>query len=272
MSKDISLPVVLTIAGSDNTGGAGIQADIKAAIACNVYPSTVITAVTAQSNKGLRSIEYVGRKMLLDQLETVFECLKPDAVKIGLIPNAESAILIANFLKSKCQRNIVLDTVLGATAGGNFNGNDSQREETINAIKENLFPITTLITPNIPELRILARSDQKNQNLNMLVEKIFDLYNFRSLLLKGGHSSALECVDKLYSGKTLIKEYKTARIDTSHSHGTGCVLSMAIACNLAKGNSLEKSIAEAKNLIFKSILSGQKNKVMDIYGPVHPNI
>lgn len=261
-----SMPIVLSIAGSDNTGGAGIQADIKTCVACNVYPATVITAITAQNQKGLLSIKYVGDEMLEDQLKTLYECLSPDAVKIGILPNVNAIRIIRDFLKDRNQKNIILDTVISASSGGYFS--EKEIDQTIKAIKEDLFPLTSLITPNIPELIRIA--DTGSDDLTACIRKLFNKYQIKNILLKGGHKEGSECIDTLYESDGSITSYTSKRINSPHTHGTGCTLSTAIACGLAKGLSLCESISEAKNIVTNAILRGLKMPVYPEYGPIHP--
>lgn len=271
MNKHVSLfPVVLSIAGSDNTGGAGIQADIKTCIAERVYPCTVITAVTAQNNKGLKKISYVGDEMLRQQLITVYECLKPDAVKIGLLPNSSSVRIITDILNQYNQKNIVVDTVLGATAGGKFTKSAEIEDEMLSLLKSLLFPISKLITPNIPELERLLNLKNQIGDIEKKIDIFFSKFNLKNILVKGGHSSDIYSTDILYSKEGKIAEFKNERILSDHTHGTGCVLSSSIACGLAKGLSLENAIRSAKNLITKAIIRGRDFPVMELYGPVHP--
>lgn len=263
-----SLPVVLSIAGSDNTGGAGIQADIKTCISLGIYPCTAITAVTAQNHKGLARMEYVGDEMLHDQLEATYEYLNPDAVKIGLIPNSASIRIIADILRKYHQKNIVIDTVLGATSGGNFSKDLEAQKEMINSLTSELFPISSVITPNIPEAFKILEKETNTLSDDELSDEFYKRFELNSILLKGGHGDGITCNDILYTGLRKRIEYNSPRIDSNNTHGTGCVLSTAIACGLAKNYSIEKAIGDAKKLITAAILKGKNNPINRIYGPV----
>lgn len=261
------LPIVLSIAGSDNTGGAGIQADIKTCVSMNVYCCTAITAITAQNFKGLRRLEYVGNDMLMDQLETVYECIKPDAVKIGLLPNTQAIEIIAESLIRHKQKNIVLDPVLGTTTGGVFG---DKPNEVIASMKAHLFPIADLITPNVPELERLGGDSCETTDLDDRITALASETELKSLLVKGGHNNTDICEDILFQAGKRTAVFSSPRIKSDHTHGTGCVLSTAIACGLAKGEPLTKSISRAKKLIIKAIENGRDYPVMPLYGPVQP--
>lgn len=259
-----ALPVVVSIAGSDCSGGAGIQADIKTCAASGVFCPTAITAVTAQNPTAVTRVEYVGDRMLASQLESIFDSIHPDAVKIGMIPCASAACVIAEAIRKYELKNIVIDPVLEATAGGSLSG---ETYSTTKAVTENLFPEAFLVTPNIPELFRLLGQEEKTETeecARLLMEK----FSVRNLLVKGGHAEGGYCIDTLYSEEVKKVTYKSERILTTHTHGTGCTLSSAIACGLAKGNDLRTAIEEAKRLIVNAIKKGAEYPVYPDNGPL----
>lgn len=237
---------VLTIAGSDSSGGAGIQADLKTMLANGVYGMSAITALTAQNTLGVRSVLEVTPTFLKEQLDAVFEDIYPDAVKIGMISDAKLVEVIAERLKFYQAKNIVVDPVMIATSGANLT-----KDSAIIKIKELLFPLATLITPNILEAQILAEMPIKNAlDMEKAAKKMGDTFNC-AILLKGGHSIN-DANDLLYA-KQRLTWFKGERINNTNTHGTGCTLSSAIASNLAKGKSLEEAILAAKKYLSSTL-------------------
>ena len=232
----------LTIAGSDSSGGAGIQADIKTMTAHSVYAMSAITALTAQNTTGVKSIFEVTPAFLEDQLDSVFSDIFPDAVKIGMIPNRELIIVISEKLKNYGAKNIVLDPVMVATSGANLSN-----ESALSALKEYLLPMAAVVTPNLFEAEILSGMRIKSANdMEKAAETIFRTYH-SAVLLKGGHSIN-DANDLLYQ-ENGPKWFFGDRIKTENTHGTGCTLSSAICANLAKGFELETSVEMAKRYI-----------------------
>lgn len=238
----------ISIAGSDSSGGAGIQADIKTMTMNGVYSSTAITALTAQNTTGVKSILSVDPDFLSDQIDSVFVDIFPDAVKIGMIPNADLIEVVAKKLMEYSAKNIVLDPVMVSTSGASLSEGGA-----IFAMKKCLIPISDLITPNIPEAEVLSGISIKDRDdMEKAAKAIGDEYNV-ACLLKGGHSIN-DANDLLYSdGK--FKWFCSRRIENKNTHGTGCTLSSAIASNLAKGKSMEESIELAKVYIEKALES-----------------
>ncbi|MDE6665293.1 MAG: bifunctional hydroxymethylpyrimidine kinase/phosphomethylpyrimidine kinase [Ruminococcus sp.] len=233
---------VLTIAGSDSSGGAGIQADIKTMTMHGVYAMSAITALTAQNTTGVRSIYPVTPDFLKQQIDAVFEDIRPDAVKIGMVSSPELAKVIAERLVFYKAENIVTDPVAVSTSGSELS-----TSEAYEVIKEKLLPISAVITPNIPEAELIARKKIKNSDDMMKVSGyIAEKYDC-PVLCKGGHGADM-ADDFLYTSGGGIW-FKGERIDNPNTHGTGCTLSSAIASNLAKGYTLEKSIRLAKEYI-----------------------
>ena len=229
------MKTVLSIAGSDCSGGAGIQADIKTMTLNGVYAMSAVTALTAQNTTGVRAIEEVSPDFLKAQLDAVFEDIYPDAVKIGMVASKELIISIAERLKHYNAGNIVVDPVMVATSGSAL-----LKTDAIDALIKDLFPISSVITPNIPEAEVLS-------GMKILNEKDMVTAAKKIVLIKGGHS-VNDATDILYSDGEM-SFFKGKRIDNPNTHGTGCTLSSAIASNLAKGYSMKESVKRAKDYI-----------------------
>ena len=238
----------LTIAGSDCSGGAGIQADLKTMAAHHVYGMSAITALTAQNTAGVSDIMAVTVKFLEEQLVCVFEDIRPDAVKTGMVSSSELIKVIAEKLRFYEAKNIVVDTVMTATSGSRLI-NDS----AVKTLKDELIPLADVITPNIPEAEVLAEMSVRNSD-DMLTaaKKIYDSFGC-SVLLKGGHRIN-DANDLLYSKEGACWFYGK-RIDNPNTHGTGCTLSSAIASNLAKGLPLEKAVSKAKDYLSLALMA-----------------
>lgn len=240
------MKTVLTIAGSDSCGGAGIQADIKTMTMNGVYAMSAITALTAQNTTGVRSIQESTSEFLKDQLDAVFEDIYPDAVKVGMVSSKNLICVIAERLKYYMASNVVVDPVMVATSGCSLIKTDA----TDTMINE-LFPIATIITPNIPEAEIIAEmSVRGKEDMITAAEKIGKMYNC-SVLLKGGHNIN-DANDILYSDGEICW-FESERINNPNTHGTGCTLSSAIAANLAKGYCLVESVQRAKKYVSEAI-------------------
>lgn len=240
--KIYGLRTALTIAGSDCSGGAGIQADIKTMQANGVYAMSVITALTAQNTTGVSGIFDVPAEFTARQIDMVFEDIRPDAVKIGMISSAETAKAVAERLKFHKAVNIVVDPVAVATSGSTLSGSDAYE-----AVKENLFPIASLITPNIPEAELISGMKINSPaDMEKASQLIFEKYGC-AVLCKGGHS-VNDANDYLLTEK-VGKWFEGKRIDNPNTHGTGCTLSSAVATFLAKGYSLENAVSAAKDYV-----------------------
>lgn len=236
------MKTVLSIAGSDSIGGAGIQADIKS-ITCNgCYAMTAITALTAQNTLGVKSIQESSPSFLADQIDSVFTDIVPDAVKIGMVSSKELINTIAGKLKEYKATNIVLDPVMVATSGSKLISDDA-----IETLKEKLLPLATIITPNIPESEILSGMKIKTEEDMVLAAKAISDKFGTAVLVKGGHSIN-DANDVLYYGSDFLW-FPQERIDNSNTHGTGCTLSSAIASHLALGETLECAVHSAKNYL-----------------------
>ena len=242
----------LTIAGSDSSGGAGIQADIKTMTANGVYAMSAITALTAQNTTGVTGILEVTPEFLALQLDAVFTDIFPDAVKTGMVSSIALIEVIAEKLKSYQAKNIVVDPVMVATSGARLIS-----EDAIDSLTTRLFPLATLITPNIPEAEILSgRSIKDKEGMEAAAREIYESKGC-SVLLKGGHRIC-DANDLLFNGEQSIWIYGE-RIQNPNTHGTGCTLSSAIASNLAKGMDLEAAVRCAKRY-----LSGALAAMLDL--------
>lgn len=243
------MKTVLTIAGSDSGGGAGIQADIKTIMANGCYAMSAITALTAQNTMGVTGIQETTPEMLALQLDAVFTDIRPDVIKIGMVASEKLIRVIADKLKEYQAEHVVVDTVMVSTSGHRLID-----EDAIGALKECLLPIAEVITPNIPEAEVLAgMTIRGEQDMVCAAEKISEVYGC-AVLCKGGHSIN-DANDVLYSdGK--VNWYYGKRIDNPNTHGTGCTLSSAIASNLAKGYKIDEAIKNAKDYISGALADG----------------
>lgn len=233
---------VLTIAGSDSSGGAGIQADIKTITAHKIYAESVITALTAQNTTGVFDIMDATPEFVAAQLDAVFGDIFPDAVKIGMVSNSEIIKVIAQKLKEYNAKNIVIDPVMVSTSGCRLISEEAQK-----TLQEVLLPLGTVITPNIPEAEVLSGISIKDEDGMISAAEIIAKKYSGAILVKGGHL-VNDAVDLLYKDGS-YRWFKAKKINNPNTHGTGCTLSSAIACNLASGKSLDESIACAKEYL-----------------------
>jgi len=254
---------VLTIAGSDSSGGAGIQADIKTMVNHNVYAMSVITAITAQNTMGVQNVLSLNKDIISDQIASIFNDIVPDAIKIGMVSNCEIIETIYEKLSHYNAKNIVVDPVMVATSKGKLID-----EEAIECLSNNLFKIATLVTPNIFEAEILSGFKIKSVNdMERASIKLFEKYKI-PFLIKGGHLN--NSASDLLITETGSKWYISPLIENKNTHGTGCTLSSAIASNLAKGEPLEKAIDKSKKYITKAI--EYKLDIGNGRGPLYHNI
>ncbi|SDB24268.1 hydroxymethylpyrimidine/phosphomethylpyrimidine kinase [Pseudobutyrivibrio sp. YE44] len=240
------MQVVLSIAGSDSSGGAGIQADLKTMCAHGVYGMTAITALTSQNTTGVTSIVEAEPQFLEEQIEACLSDIPAQAIKIGMLPSVEMVDVVARKLLQYQIENVVLDPVMVATSGSVL-----MRDETSERMAEILFPLSKVITPNIPEAEVLTSKSIYGKNaMEEAAAELGTKYNC-SVLLKGGHGIK-DANDVLFDhGK--ITWFEGKRIDNPNTHGTGCTLSTAIACNLALGYELKDSIPRAKEFLTRAI-------------------
>lgn len=243
------MKTALTIAGSDSSGGAGVQADIKTMTMNGVYAMSAITALTAQNTLGVRSILEVAPDFLKEQLDAVFEDIFPDSIKIGMVSSSELIEVIADRLKLYNAKNIVVDPVMVATSGSSLIKTDA-----VKTLVEKLLPVATLVTPNIPEAEILSDIKIKSKDDMIKAARFIAKSYGCSVLLKGGHS--INDANDLLCENGRLVWFDGKRIDNPNTHGTGCTLSSAIASNLAKGFSLEEAVKKAKKYISDALLEG----------------
>ncbi len=243
------METALTIAGSDSSGGAGVQADIKTMTMNGVYAMSAITALTAQNTLGVRAILEVVPDFLKEQLDAIFEDIFPESVKIGMVSSSELINVIADRLKYYNAKNIVVDPVMVATSGSALIKTDA-----IKTLVEKLLPIATVVTPNIPEAEILTDIKINNKEDMIKAAKCIGENYGCSVLLKGGHRIN-DANDILYENGSLVW-FEGKRIDNPNTHGTGCTLSSAIASNLARGLTLAESVKRAKDYISNALTAG----------------
>lgn len=243
-------PTLLTIAGSDSCGGAGIQADIKTACAFKVYASSVVTAVTAQNSFSVTDILPVGQEMVNAQLKAVTDDFIPDVIKIGMIPDYSTVMAISNFLDTLSDLNVkvVIDPVLVSTSGSSLAGDI---HSTAEAMLSHLFPHAYVITPNLQEAAFFLGEDDVALS-DSTAEKLRALFKCENIVLKGGHSSDREFSEDILLSESAI-HFKSKRIVSHNTHGTGCAFSSALACGIAHGKPLEKAMADAKEFISRAI-------------------
>ncbi len=261
------MKTALSIAGSDCSGGAGIQADLKTMTMNGVYAMSAITAMTAQNTTGVFAIQESTPEFLKQQIDAVFEDIRPDAVKIGMMASAELIAVIANRLQHHQAENIVVDPVMVATSGSALMNPDA-----LQTLMDDLLPLAVLVTPNIPEAQVLSGMTISSKDDMITAAKQIGDTCHCAVLLKGGHSIN-DANDLLYvNGETIWFEGK--RINNPNTHGTGCTLSSAIAANLAKGFTLAESVQRAKAYISGALAamldlgkdSGPMNHAFDLQG------
>lgn len=240
---------ILTIAGSDCSGGAGIQADIKTITAHKMYAMSVITSLTAQNTTGVYGIIDTPADFTAKQIDCIFSDIRPDAVKIGMLSNAENILAVAERLEFYKAENVVIDPVMISTSGCPLIS-----EEAKKVLISRIFPLAVLITPNIPEAEELSEIKIKNYNDIIQAGKIIYEKTNVNILVKGGHGIS-KADDLLFCNNNYIT-IKGNIVDTENTHGTGCTLSSAIACNLAMGYPLEICIKNAKTYLENTMKTG----------------
>lgn len=244
------MKAVLSIAGSDSSGGAGIQADIKTIAAHHLFAETAITALTAQNTTGVFGVMDVDPDFVASQIDAVFDDIRPDAVKIGMVSSAAIAVAIAERLEAHGARNIVVDPVMVATSGSRLIDDDA-----IEALKARLIPLADIITPNIPEAEVLCGFPIDHEDDMERAARRLVLLGGGAVLVKGGHGrQGANDVLVTRDGQTIWLRH--ARIDTPNTHGTGCTLSSAIACGLAEGNDMPSAVRSAKDYVSGALAAG----------------
>jgi hydroxymethylpyrimidine/phosphomethylpyrimidine kinase len=260
----MTIEVALTIAGSDSSGGAGIQADLKTFAALGVYGASVITALTAQNTQGVSGIHQVPADFVTAQIDAVFGDLDVKAVKIGMVAQVSTIEAIAAGLQRWSPKHVVLDPVMVATSGDRLLASDA-----IAALRTRLIPRACLITPNLPEAAaLLDEPVASNQAAIESQGRRLLAMGCPAVLIKGGHGQGAESIDYLVSGSDTIA-LAAPRIATRNTHGTGCSLSSAIAAGLAKGENIEAAVRHAKTWISAAIAAADRLGVGHGHGPVH---
>lgn len=257
----------LSIAGSDPSGGAGIQADLKTFSALGVYGATAITAVVDENTQGVTDVHPIPVPFVAGQIHSVLDDVGADAIKIGMLHSSELILAVKKAVGGDFASNIVLDPVMVATSGDKL-----LQDEAIDTLKKELVPFVRVITPNIPEAEILLGekiSDQKS--VPDAARRMSEAFGGKvSVLLKAGHLSEEILTDIFYNAEEKsIMELPSQRIHTKNTHGTGCTLSSAVAAFLARGFSLHDAIACGKEYIYGAILAGREYSVGKGHGPVH---
>ena len=256
---------VLTIAGSDSGGGAGIQADIKAISAMGCYAASAITAITVQNTLGVQAVHPVPLDILRGQIDAVLSDIGADVVKIGMLHSSEVVILVAEMIEKYGITNVVLDPVMVSTSGHRL-----IEEDAVEVIKSRLLPLARVITPNVPEAEILAGCKIAGEDeFEAIARRLSDNGNV-SVLMKAGHLSGDSLVDYFYNAEDdTITRLQTKRVQTKNTHGTGCTLSSAFAASLAKGENLTDAAISAKRYIEQAIISGAEYEIGKGHGPVN---
>lgn len=256
--------IAMTIAGSDSGGGAGIQADLKTFSALGVYGASVITAITAQNTNAVTAVEEVSPQVVSAQIEAVLDDLDVDAIKIGMLSSPQIIYAVAQSLKN-IDIPIVLDPVMVAKSGDAL-----LRQEAVSALTEELLPLATLLTPNLPEAARLLGTTQAENPMQMAFQGS-DLLTLGpgAILMKGGHADDDICTDLLIGASAEPISFDAQRVDTKNTHGTGCTLSSAIAACLSQGLELEDAVGRAHRYLQGAIWSSDKLKVGSGHGPVH---
>jgi hydroxymethylpyrimidine/phosphomethylpyrimidine kinase len=260
----MTAPVALTIAGSDSSGGAGIQADLKTFAALGVYGASVITALTAQNTRGVSGIHQVPAEFVAAQIDAVFSDLAVDAVKIGMVAQLATIDAIAGGVERWSPRHVVLDPVMVATSGDRLLAADA-----VEALRTKLIPRAALITPNLPEAAALldeplaaSAAEIERQGKRLLA------MGCPAVLIKGGHGEGSESTDYLVTASGVIA-LSAPRVATQNTHGTGCSLSSAIAAGLAKGEDMETAVRNAKAWVSAAIAAADRFAVGHGHGPIH---
>lgn len=266
MNQSKSYPKVLSIAGSDSSGGAGIQADLKTFSALGVYGATAITAVTAQNTQGVISQFALSPEMVSDQIKAVIDDIEPSVVKIGMLSNSDIVKVVAECLRHY-RLTVILDPVMVSSSGHRLLSIEAQE-----LIKEHLLPLSTLVTPNIPEMAALtdmplSSPEEKESAARYLLD-----IGAKAILVKGGHEEGRMKTDLLFyykDGEVELKTYTSETVSTKNIHGTGCTLSSAIAALMAKGVELNDAVAEAKRYVTQAIMAGSDVHIGYGFGPVN---
>lgn len=250
--KKYKYPSVLTIAGFDGSGGAGIQADIKTTSALGCFSTSVLTALPVQNTRGVRKIYPIPVEAVADQIEAILDDIFPDAIKIGMVHTPQLVEAIVATLSKYKKIPLVFDPVMVATSGHRL-----IEEETISAIIEQLFPIADVITPNMDEAAILAKMKVENVDDMYLAGKVIKQLGCKTILLKGGHQETSTITSLFCDEQDHYHSFETVKFDTHNTHGSGCTLSSAIAAYLAQGKTLYDAVSLGQQYVFQAIESGK---------------
>ncbi|MSQ08856.1 MAG: bifunctional hydroxymethylpyrimidine kinase/phosphomethylpyrimidine kinase [Dehalococcoidia bacterium] len=247
MARRQHIPKALTVAGSDSGGGAGIQADLKTFAALGVYGTSVITAITAQNTLGVTRVQALAPVMVKAQIDAIMSDIGADAVKTGMLANAAIVRAVAAKIREHGFKAIVVDPVMLAASGARL-----LVEEAVESYKRELFPLATIVTPNVPEAEVLAGMTIKSASDQKEAARVLKRLGPRYVIVKGGHLTGRDSLDLLFDGRKFI-EFRAARIATRNNHGTGCTFASAIAAGLAHGRSVEDSVHTAKHYVHEAI-------------------
>lgn len=266
MATNPTTAIALTIAGSDSSGGAGIQADLKTFAALRVYGASVITALTAQNTRGVQAIHDVPPDFVAAQIEAVFSDLAVAAVKIGMLSHPDTIRAVAEGLRRHAATlPVVLDPVMVATSGDRLIS-----EEAVAALREELMPLATVITPNLPEAAtLLGEAVAATENEAVGQARRLLALGAHAVLIKGGHAEGTESVDHLVVTDGTLRRFAAPRIASNNSHGTGCTLSSAVTAGLARGLDLVDAVGRAKTYVTAAIRAADTVPVGKGHGPVH---
>ncbi|MFB3052408.1 MAG: bifunctional hydroxymethylpyrimidine kinase/phosphomethylpyrimidine kinase [Dehalococcoidia bacterium] len=255
------MPSVLTIAGSDSSAGAGIQADLKTFAALGVYGTCAITAITAQNTRGVTAVQETPPGIVAAQIDAVVADIRPDAVKTGMLASAPIIEVVAAKVREHGLPNLVVDPVMVAKSGDRL-----LRDDAVTVLRDLLLPLAAVVTPNLPEAEVLAGfAIDSDEDVRRAAKEIVGL-GARAVVVKGGHREAAEAVDVLYDGTT-FRDYSAARIDTTSTHGTGCTFASAIAAYLARGEPLAEAVGRAKEYLTEALRRAYP--IGGGHGPVH---
>lgn len=278
MNNQSAYVPVLTVAGSDSSGGAGIQADIKTISALGCYAASAITSITVQNTMGVTAVEAISPDIVAGQIRAVMDDIRPKAVKIGMVNDAPTIRAIASALREYDIRNLVIDPVMVATSGSRL-----MQDDALGVFCEELLPMATLLTPNIPEAEVLRGIASSNSSKGGGLDSWASEYVINmsqsgayraaapALLIKGGHIAGRK-TDRLYymeNGRVKVREYTCDDIPTRNTHGTGCTLSSAIASFLALGCSLPEAVEQAKSYVTEALQAGADVRIGSGHGPVN---
>lgn len=244
------MPIALTIAGSDSGGGAGIQADLKTFAALGVYGTSALTAITAQNTIGVTAVQALSADLVTAQIEAVAGDMKIDAVKTGMLANSAIVEAVAAAIQSLDLPSVVVDPVMIAKSGDRLFD-----EEALAALRSELLPRARVVTPNVPEAEVIAAMRITSLDDAREAARRIHKLGAASVVIKGGHLPGDEAIDLLFDGRTFA-EYRTPRIDTRNTHGTGCTFASAIAAYLALGHTLPEAVGKAKEYVTGAIRHG----------------